>query len=392
MDTDMVDPSLYGVKKLSEICNIMNGLFVPKTHYQDYGFNIPYIRSADIRLGNTIDSRVNIPKEIVEERKGRIFSKGTLLIAATGATMGQVALLGIDAAIDPTVCAVINQWTDMLDNTYLYYFLRSRIATLIGASKKQQRVSSTHLQKLDIALPSLARQQQLVSEISQQLERLDQRIQQLRHRESLLGQQQEDILNKVFAQVAKSASHRSMSIGQLAKVQLGFTPTQSISDYYGDEYVFFKPADTGQQMQMHCSKTRLSAKGFKVARPVKAGSVFFVCAGSLMGKLGISTVDAACNTQMLAIIPLEGVSAVFIYYQLQATAIKQQIEQVAENGTISKEKFEQLQLAILPFNGQLSLVEKIQQGLLGIEQQLVATKQQLQETGDAKDALLKKYF
>jgi type I restriction enzyme S subunit len=60
----------------------------------------------------------------------------------------------------------------------------------------------------------------------------------------------------------------------------------------------------------------LTEDGFKKTRPIRAGSILFVCIGSTIGKIAQNVRNCATNQQINAVIPNTKHSGGFVYFAL----------------------------------------------------------------------------
>jgi type I restriction enzyme S subunit len=106
------------------------------------------------------------------------------------------------------------------------------------------------------------------------------------------------------------------SIGDFGQVVTGSTPSTAQPKFYGGDIPFVSPADISDLRFVDQTKTTLSAEGFAVTRPIKAGSVLFVCIGSTIGKVAQNVRDCATNQQINAVVPNSKHSGGFVYFAL----------------------------------------------------------------------------
>ncbi|MBM3911317.1 MAG: hypothetical protein FJ356_06680, partial [Thaumarchaeota archaeon] len=105
------------------------------------------------------------------------------------------------------------------------------------------------------------------------------------------------------------------TINQLGQIITGSTPSTENREYYGDEFLWATPLDLEDQKYITNTQTKLSKKGFELARIIPQNSVLFVCIGSTIGKVGMSTTEMATNQQINSIICQKNDPS-FIYYKL----------------------------------------------------------------------------
>lgn len=106
-------------------------------------------------------------------------------------------------------------------------------------------------------------------------------------------------------------------IRDVGEIITGSTPSTIKPEYYGGDRLFVSPADISDQRFVEKTKTTLTELGFSETRPVKPGSILFVCIGSTIGKVVQNRLECATNQQINAVVPHEGYSSAFVYYSLE---------------------------------------------------------------------------
>lgn len=106
------------------------------------------------------------------------------------------------------------------------------------------------------------------------------------------------------------------SVGEFGQVVTGSTPSTTDPSLYGGGIPFVSPADISELRYVDETKTTLTAAGFQKTRPIRAGSVLFVCIGSTIGKIAQNVRDCATNQQINAVIPNARHSGGFVYFAL----------------------------------------------------------------------------
>lgn len=106
------------------------------------------------------------------------------------------------------------------------------------------------------------------------------------------------------------------SVGDFGQVVTGSTPSTADPSLYGGGIPFVSPADISELRYVNETRTTLTTAGFEKTRPIRAGSVLFVCIGSTIGKIAQNVRDCATNQQINAVIPNARHSGGFVYFAL----------------------------------------------------------------------------
>ena len=119
-----------------------------------------------------------------------------------------------------------------------------------------------------------------------------------------------------FPEFQNAGEWVDQSIGDFGKVVTGSTPSTAQPDFYGGDIPFVSPADISDMRFVDQTKTTLTAEGFAETRPIRAGSVLFVCIGSTIGKVAQNVHGCATNQQINAVVPSSKHSDGFVYFAL----------------------------------------------------------------------------
>ena len=88
------------VKKLGAVCKIINGAFLPKSVLQLNANQVPYAKATDIVADHLTSTKASVLNKLIQKRNAEIANKGAFLIVLTGASIGQIATLDIDAPVN----------------------------------------------------------------------------------------------------------------------------------------------------------------------------------------------------------------------------------------------------------------------------------------------------
>ena len=107
--------------RLEEICFTTSGGTPSRSKPEYYFGDIPWVKSGDLNDGVISSTPEFISDSGLKDSSAKLFKKGTILIAMYGATVGKIAILGIDAASNQAVCGITA--SEKLDNMFLFYYL-----------------------------------------------------------------------------------------------------------------------------------------------------------------------------------------------------------------------------------------------------------------------------
>jgi type I restriction enzyme, S subunit len=100
----------------------------------------------------------------LEKTSLRLVPKGALLLAMYGATVGRMAVLGIEATTNQAVCHIVPN-TEMADPGYLFHALQHKVPEIISQAVggAQPNINQQKVKDLEIPLPPLEVQKRIAS-------------------------------------------------------------------------------------------------------------------------------------------------------------------------------------------------------------------------------------
>ncbi|EAL3986785.1 restriction endonuclease subunit S [Campylobacter upsaliensis] len=158
-------PNTWAWVKLGDICEIVSG-GTPSRDKIEYWHNgtIPWVKIADVK-NNVVNQTQEFITELgLENSSAKIFKKGTLLYTIF-ATLGETAILNIDAATNQAIAALIEAYD--YDTKFLMYCLMSMkdYVNSLGRGVAQNNINQTMLKNFTIPLPPLKEQQEIVKKL-----------------------------------------------------------------------------------------------------------------------------------------------------------------------------------------------------------------------------------
>lgn len=148
-------PEGWGVKRLGDAFLIVLG-GTPSRDRPEFWRNgtVPWINSGKVN-----DLRVTEPSELITElalkkSAAKLMPPGTTLIAITGATLGQVSILEIEASANQSVVGVISEDEKLIE--WLHLTIRERISSIINHASggAQQHINKGIVDDVVVAVPA----------------------------------------------------------------------------------------------------------------------------------------------------------------------------------------------------------------------------------------------
>lgn len=149
--------------KIEDFCSTGSGGTPSRAKPEYYeGGDIPWIKSGDLKDSKIYEANEYITAAGLENSSAKIVEKDSILIAMYGATVGRLAILGINAATNQAICN-IRPDTTIADMKYLYYFLKSKFSYFVenAVGGARPNISQGLIKSLEVPLPSLDEQKRI---------------------------------------------------------------------------------------------------------------------------------------------------------------------------------------------------------------------------------------
>lgn len=192
-----------------------------------------------------------------------------------------------------------------------------------------------------------------------------------------------------FPEFRNAGEWDDQAIGDFGKVVTGSTPSTAQPAFYGGGIPFVSPADISDIRFVDQTKTTLTNKGFAETRPIRAGSILFVCIGSTIGKVAQSIHDCATNQQINAVVPSPKHSDGFVYFALSFAS--ERIALLAGKQAvpiINKSLFSSVRLLVPKLDEQ----QRIASCLSSLDALITAEAQKLEALKSHKKGLMQQLF
>ena len=248
---------------------------------------------------------------------------------------------------------------------FILYALRNIESKIVGNDGAVfNSINKAQIEALPVPIIPLPEQERIVSLLDAEFAKIDaikaNAEKQLKDAKALFQSALKDYLTP-------KEGWEEKTLKEIGKTQTGCTPSMSKKEFYNEEYMpFIKPSEINYDGLggINYNTQMLSKLGAENGRIFQPHSIFMVCIGATISKLGISEREISCNQQINVLTPKDLYHSKFIYYAMLNPTF---INLVKKEGTsaqatlpiISKGKWEQLKIKVPQYTDQLQIAEQL---------------------------------
>ena len=392
-------------KKLGEVATFTRGLTYSKNDEAEISNNI-VLRSNNVDLSTgklNFDELKYLKSEFSIPEEKRV-KKGSLLMCMSNGSkihLGKVALINEDYPYAFGGFMALVTPNEELNPQFFHYSLSSpeykEFIKKLSEGANINNIKVKELELFTIPIPSLSEQQSIVEYLDSAFAKID-----------AMKANAEKALNE--AKALFQASLKEMlepkerweenTLKELGQTQTGTTPSKSDKDNYGDYISFIRPSEIdydGSGRIEYNSALKLSKKGADNGRIFDTHSIFMVCIGATIGKVGYGERAISCNQQINIFTPNSSVNYKFAYYAMKNDGFQQKVikEGTSSQATlpiINKGKWEKLTISYPPLSEQQSIVETLDSLKSKVDKLQENYNKISQECDALKQAILRQVF
>ena len=389
-------------KTLGEVCKIYNGNSInadyKKKHFLGATGGLPFIATKDVSSLGTLDYNNGVRIPNYEEYK--IAPANSVFICAEGGSAGKKF-----AYVEKEVCFgnklfCITPKDKSLTGKFVYHFVQSDnfrgqffslLTGLIGG------VSAKKFQSIEIPVPPLSEQQRIVDYLDSAFAKIDAMK---ANAEKALNEAKAFFQASLKEMLEPKEGWEEKKLKDLGQTQTGTTPSKSDKANYGDYMEFIRPSEIdydGNGGIDYNSEMKLSKQGASNGRIFASNSIFMVCIGATIGKVGFSTKKVSCNQQINVFTPKDEIKYKFAYYAMksplfQHRVIKEGSSSQATLPIINKGKWENLSISFPETKEQELIVSHLDNLSSKITELKTNFEKISQECDALKQAILRQVF
>ena len=191
-------PSHWSLKRLSWVASTGSGT-TPKSSNDSYysGGTINWLITGDLNDDVVLDTSKKITPKALEECRLNTYPMGSIVVAMYGATIGKLCQLGVETTVNQA-CCVLSSFKGILPKQVFYRILSSRDYLLfLGDGGGQPNISQEDVRSLQIPIPPLLEQEQIVAYLDRKTTLIDSLIEKTVRKIELLKEKRTSLINEV---------------------------------------------------------------------------------------------------------------------------------------------------------------------------------------------------
>lgn len=222
---------IYPLVKIQDICTTSSGGTPSRQVSEYYVGTIPWIKSGDLKENIVTEATEFLSEDAIKNSSAKIVKKGAILLAMYGATIGRLAILGIDAATNQAVCN-INPDQSRAFTKYIYYALLNKVPEFLNNAigGAQPNISQSIIKDMLIPLPPLPIQRH----IARVLDQADQLRKQAQQMETELNALAQAVFLEMFGDPVTNP--KGWNLSTLRKISLRFSDGPFGSNLKSEHY------------------------------------------------------------------------------------------------------------------------------------------------------------
>ena len=146
-------PKGWKKKNLGNVCSCLLGGTPSRNKEEYWNGDIAWINSGEINKFRITEPSEYITNEGLRKSATKLLPKKTTVLAITGATLGQVSLLEIDACANQSVIGILEN--DTMPYEYIFPMIKNRINEICShmTGGAQQHINKNNVEQLIILVP-----------------------------------------------------------------------------------------------------------------------------------------------------------------------------------------------------------------------------------------------
>ncbi|MDV6291477.1 restriction endonuclease subunit S [Rhodococcus aetherivorans] len=313
--------------ELGELFNLSNGINADKSAY---GRGTPFINVLEVITNESLNAsdipgQVTLPKKVLARYQVK---QGDVLFNRTSETQDEVGLTSVYVDYHPVVFGGFvfrgRPTTSLLDVNYSKYALRAADVrhqiTARGQGGIRANIGQRDLKSVVVRMPGKPEQQAIAevidnaSDLIRVLERL------IAKKQAIKQGMMQQLLTGRTRLPGFSEKWSDSTLGAIARITGGGTPSTRVSSFWGGGVPWFTPAEIKAQGSglVSSSERTITQEGLasSAATLLPAGTVLVTSRASI-GNCAVAAVPVSTNQGFTSMVPKDSRSTWFLYYWIQ---------------------------------------------------------------------------
>jgi type I restriction enzyme S subunit len=307
---------------ISDFCRTGSGGTPSRAEFGRYydGGTIPWVKSGELREGIIVDTEEYVTPVALKESSIKLVPKGAILLAMYGATVGRMALLGVEATTNQAVCHIVPD-PGIANTGYLFHALSAQVPSIVakGVGGAQPNISQGVVKSLKVWLPSLQEQRRIAAILDQADALRAQRREALAQLDSIT----QAIFIEMFGDpVSNPMAWAKAPLTEVCHCYSGGTPSKAKPELWVGELPWFSAKDLKKDdlfdAQDHIAESVTETTTLKKLPP---DTVVIVVRGMILAHtfpVSVIRVHSAINQDLKALLPRIPIEAQFLASCLRA--------------------------------------------------------------------------
>lgn len=375
------------IKKISDVCEVIAGQSPEGKHYNSDGNGMPFYQGkkefGEKYIGIPTTWTTVVTKEAIE---------GDILMSVR-APVGPVNFATQNICIGRGLAAI--RPSSKVNADYLFYFLIKHESEITGsAGAVFDSINKAQIGAIELPLPHLAEQQQIVAILDEAFAAIDQAKANIEKNIANAKELFQSKLNEIFSQ--KGDGWEEKKLTDVIILKSGTTLNKSF-EKQGGEIPYLKISDMnieGNEFEITTSTKFVNSNDIKESNILPSGTIIFPKRGGAIAtnKKRITTIPICVDLNTMGAIPVDGLIPEYLHFYFMSFDLLE-----IANGTtipqINNYSFESLKISIPnDKKNQIQIIETLGAARQFIDDLVVGYSIKLNSLDELKKSILQKAF
>ena len=378
--------------KLGEICEIQAG-GTPSRNKKEFWAqgNIPWVKIKDINSKYISKVEEHITELGLQFSSAKLFSRGTILYTIF-ATIGEVAILDIDAATNQAI-AGLDLKSEKVLKDYLYFFLLSIKNRVKNDSRgvAQNNINLTYLKNIEVPIVENSIQQEICNNLTKINQIITQRNQQLIELSNLVKSRFNEMFGDIFD--TTFPIYRLEELCEFIKDGTHQTPQYTDDRTNGFKFLSSKDVTSGKISWENIKYITESLHNELYSKISPRRNDILLAKNGTTGIAALVDCDEIFDIYVsLAILRFyDGNNPTYLLYAINSDATKWQFESKLKGVGVPNLHLREIRKTKIPLPP-LSLQNEFADFVAQVDKSQLAIQKSLEELENLKKSLMQEYF